>query len=352
MFAVQRDGRPPKEQARQYSRAHCGDHEAPTCCAAAPGPQDAQHGPEEGRPRSPVHPAPSRGRPVGRRPDHARGAPGAGPVGAGARPGGPLGEHGAGAAGRLDPDHRPGHLRGCRRDPARRAGASRPPAHRDGRRPRPHRGLRSGRTGQGRSRSRARRRTVRVAGGWVGALVGHPLHAGLGTAGAAVLFVALVVVAVLIATGVSLASFGAAAQASRAGHRARPGLVVAGEAAHPRRRSDTDDGAADAVPDEWPMPQCRPRRCSRTLPRRRTRPPRAEPGAEPVPHAGAVAPMAAMPTARAAGDWKLPELSILPATKQLRQDRRQLDAAGEDLVAALAAHGVTTRWSGARSGRR
>ena len=39
-------------------------------------------------------------------------------------------------------------------------------------------------------------------------LVGHPLHAGIGSAGAAILFVALIVVAGLIATGVSLATFG------------------------------------------------------------------------------------------------------------------------------------------------
>jgi S-DNA-T family DNA segregation ATPase FtsK/SpoIIIE len=55
-------------------------------------------------------------------------------------------------------------------------------------------------------------------------------------------------------------------------------------------------------------------------------------------------PAAAAP--RTGSDWKLPALSILPATKQLRHDQRQLDAAGEALVAALAAHGVATRLLG------
>ena len=49
---------------------------------------------------------------------------------------------------------------------------------------------------------------VKDAGGWVGALVGHPLAAGIGTAGASVIFVALIIVAILIATGIALATCG------------------------------------------------------------------------------------------------------------------------------------------------
>src|ERR1700677_420796 len=49
---------------------------------------------------------------------------------------------------------------------------------------------------------------LRDAGGWIGVLFGHPLRAGIGSAGAAILFVALIVVAGLIATGGSLGSFG------------------------------------------------------------------------------------------------------------------------------------------------
>ena len=51
---------------------------------------------------------------------------------------------------------------------------------------------------------------LRDAGGYLGAAVGRPLHAGLGPAGAAVLLVAVVFVAVLVATGVSLATVGRA----------------------------------------------------------------------------------------------------------------------------------------------
>ena len=53
----------------------------------------------------------------------------------------------------------------------------------------------------------------RVAAGrrrLLGAAVGRPLHAGIGPAGAAVLLVAVIFVAVLVATGVSLAAAGRA----------------------------------------------------------------------------------------------------------------------------------------------
>ena len=55
-------------------------------------------------------------------------------------------------------------------------------------------------------------------------------------------------------------------------------------------------------------------------------------------------------TPRSSGDWKLPPLSYLPPTKQLRHDRRQVELAGDALVAALAAHGVATRLVGSTVG--
>ncbi len=55
-------------------------------------------------------------------------------------------------------------------------------------------------------------------------------------------------------------------------------------------------------------------------------------------------------TPRAPGEWALPSLSLLQASKKLRQDQRQIDALGEDLVRALEAHGVETRLVGCRVG--
>ena len=47
-----------------------------------------------------------------------------------------------------------------------------------------------------------------------------------------------------------------------------------------------------------------------------------------------------------AGDWRLPPRHLLQRSRQQRLDERQLDLAGESLVAALAAHGVDTRLVG------
>ena len=69
---------------------------------------------------------------------------------------------------------------------------------------------------------------------------------------------------------------------------------------------------------------------------------------EPEPVAVVPAPVAAAP--RTPGEWVLPSITLLQASKKLRQDQRQVDAAGEDLVRALAAHGVETRLVGSRVG--
>ncbi len=173
---------------------------------------------------------------------------------------------------------------------------------------------------------------LRVAGGWVGALVGHPLHAAIGTAGAAVVFVALIVVAVLIATGTSLATFGRGVAAAVAAVLSSLGSWWKGG----RLPDEATDPEAEA---DSPVP----------VSRRQAPPPEelpldlAEPDTEPEP---ARAPAVVAVSPRALGDWELPDMKLLSATKQLSHDQRQLDAAGDDLVAALAAHGVLTRLVG------
>jgi DNA segregation ATPase FtsK/SpoIIIE, S-DNA-T family len=185
---------------------------------------------------------------------------------------------------------------------------------------------------------------VRDAGGWVGALCGHPLAAGIGTAGASVVFVAVVIVAVLIATGISLATCGRALRAAGGSvGSALLGWWKGGalfdedpeEApAKPKRRAASKSEPFDDLADE-PVAMVEPE---------------PEPEPEPEEEPEVVVPPVAVPVAsaspKAAGTWKLPPLSLLPATKQLRHDMRQLDAAGESLVNALAAHGVATRLVG------
>jgi S-DNA-T family DNA segregation ATPase FtsK/SpoIIIE len=122
---------------------------------------------------------------------------------------------------------------------------------------------------------------LRDAGGYLGALVGRPLHSGLGSAGAVVLLVALVLVAILIATGVSLATLGRGVHAAGAATarttaslwRGKPFVVLpnataAGEDGEP---TSSDRAAivpeADASPDDHPSRKLRSRRppCPRLL---------------------------------------------------------------------------------------
>ena len=195
---------------------------------------------------------------------------------------------------------------------------------------------------------------LRDAGGYLGGVVGRPLHAGLGTAGAAVLLVAVVLVAVLVATGVSLASVGravggavtAAGRTLGALWRGKPfvttselGDGVALEAASPRPPPFDAEDDADADADKDTVDEAD---TDIDIP--------LDPEPEPAPVVTAPLPLAAGSPRAASGEWALPELSLLQASKKMRQDQRQIDALGEDLVRALEAHGVETRLVGSRVG--
>jgi S-DNA-T family DNA segregation ATPase FtsK/SpoIIIE len=190
-------------------------------------------------------------------------------------------------------------------------------------------------------------KALRGAGGYVGVLVGHPLHAGIGGAGAAVVLIAVFMVAALITTGTSLATCG--------GWLRSAASAVGGSLATWWRGARVQDEEEEAEPAGR---------------RRLTAPPVVADDLEPEPfdaedededeyeeeeeedeeeevdEAPAPVRARAAPKPRPAGDWTLPDLSLLAATKQMSLDHRQLDAAGEDLVAALDAHGVTTRLVG------
>jgi DNA segregation ATPase FtsK/SpoIIIE, S-DNA-T family len=186
---------------------------------------------------------------------------------------------------------------------------------------------------------------LRDAGGYLGGVVGRPLHAGLGTAGATVLLVAVVLVAILVATGVSLASVGRALGAAVTGTgrtlgalwRGRPFVTISDlgdEATSPR--PPPIDAEDDLDADEDPLDEGD---TDIDIP--------LDPEPEPAPVVTASLP----PSPRAAtGEWALPTLSLLQASKKMRQDQRQIDALGDDLVRALEAHGVETRLVGCRVG--
>jgi S-DNA-T family DNA segregation ATPase FtsK/SpoIIIE len=178
---------------------------------------------------------------------------------------------------------------------------------------------------------------LRQAGGWVGALAGRPLHAGIGSAGAGVLFVVLVFVAGLIATGVSLATFGrivgtgASALGSTLASWWNSGVAM--------DDPETDEPVVKAKRVKAERPQPAPEH--EEEPELALSPAESAPEAEPDPEpARPAAVVAAMP--KAGSSWVLPSINILSATKQLSHDLRQLEAAGQTLVAALEAHGVAT----------
>jgi DNA segregation ATPase FtsK/SpoIIIE, S-DNA-T family len=176
---------------------------------------------------------------------------------------------------------------------------------------------------------------IRSAGGFVGAVVGHALERGTGTAGAVVIFLAAFIAAVVLATGLSLRTFfdGAAVAlrfVGRAVQKLRPrpapaALTVVSAPVRPVPFEDEDededeeDDEEEIEDDEEPLREVSQKAVTR---RRRS----SEPALLPV-----------------AGEWRLPPLGILHRTRELRHDERQLDAAGEALIAALAAHGVMTR---------
>jgi len=191
--------------------------------------------------------------------------------------------------------------------------------------------------------------SLQVSGGYLGALVGRPLHAGLGPAGASVLLVAVVLVAVLIATGASLASVGRSlhAAAAAAGRTARSlwhgkPFVIAphsleGDAGAASPEPPPVDPEDTALLDEPPADDDLDADIDIPL--------------DPEPAPVVAPPLPLVPSApRAPGHWVLPSMSLLQASKKLRQDQRQIDAAGEELVRALAAHGVETRLVGCRVG--
>lgn len=189
--------------------------------------------------------------------------------------------------------------------------------------------------------------TLGGAGGWVGCAVGGGLHHVIGAAGTLVVISALAVIATMVLTGISLGviarwvwslvrGLGRAVAALFASSDEIDVEEVLDEPVVPtrRRRADPpleefpvqtveeyDDTvrAADAVDEEAPDSADSPPMVDEPTPRRKKAAP-----------------------ARVKGTWKLPDPALLQRIKEQKQDRSAIDAAGDELVDALAAHGVET----------
>ena len=186
------------------------------------------------------------------------------------------------------------------------------------------------------------------AGGWLGVGIGGSIASGISSAGASVLLVAAGVVGIVLLTGVTLrmlfagASAGASSGARRLARWWAGGALLRGGTS-----SDDADGQDDgADEDDEAIAMVAASESPRGFVA--TDDEDDEPATNEVPAVAAPqrAAPAASPAVVHAGDWTLPELSLLSRSKAQRTDQRAVEAAGAELVAALAAHGVETQLVG------
>jgi len=210
---------------------------------------------------------------------------------------------------------------------------------------------------------------LRSAGGWIGAGVGRPLEVGLGTAGAVVVLAALVSVGVVLSTGVPLAELGGrlvGAARSTGGALARWWSGASDRSAGAPTAGLTTGITPDAEMtstadiDRTGIAETEPETETEAETETETEADvgaGAEHGDDAIVPAGTVPPArsgspvtAADPGAgwsdRSPGEWILPPPDLLGRSEHEKLDERQIDAAGVELVASLAAHGVETRLVG------
>jgi S-DNA-T family DNA segregation ATPase FtsK/SpoIIIE len=196
-------------------------------------------------------------------------------------------------------------------------------------------------------------------GGWLGTIVGGPIAGGIGTVGATVVLIAAALVGIVLLTGVTLRALAAGATAGAtkgARHVARwwaGGTLVRRSASARSADGTEDDGdgadgdgadgdGADELDDELvasPTVATDDREVYDELQDER---------AHPTDEVRAVAPVTRAKAAPAvhAGAWTLPDPGILARTKSQKHDQRAIEVAGQDLVEALANHGVDTQLLG------
>jgi DNA segregation ATPase FtsK/SpoIIIE, S-DNA-T family len=181
------------------------------------------------------------------------------------------------------------------------------------------------------------------SGGWVGVAIGGGLRVAVGSAGAIVILAALLFVALLVLTGVTLA---VALHSVSSGVRKVAHTGSSWWSARPAHAR-----VEESVEDTTIVPITKARS-------RKVRPP--EPDEDEPPTFASdfapvevddfdVSPAVVSPLVpkhevhvASPSSWTLPSLDLLQKVKEQRHDRSAIDAAGDELVSALAAHGVDT----------
>jgi S-DNA-T family DNA segregation ATPase FtsK/SpoIIIE len=204
----------------------------------------------------------------------------------------------------------------------------------------------------GRPGEHATTKALAHAGGWIGVAIGGGLAKGVGVAGATVIFLAVLVIALIVATGVGLRSL---VSAGATFFRAMGRLLSRWWSIRPKDEEEEEDVRPSAVI----VPMTRSTRSRAVVEEEEEEEEEEEYEEEEEEEEGEeeeyeedeyeeeddaeVIQMRERPTYVAPpSDWELPPLSLLQRTKDQKLDRALTDAAGEELVDALAAHGVET----------
>jgi S-DNA-T family DNA segregation ATPase FtsK/SpoIIIE len=198
------------------------------------------------------------------------------------------------------------------------------------------------------------------AGGWVGALIGNPLRNALGGFGAATVLVALMVVALVLLTGISVSSAaGAVVRAARWGattarggpERDHEGVLEDDEPTDPFGRvvaaQEEEEEYEEEEDDEYEVKDELEEDVEDEVDPVIADPAPPEPVLVPdtVSRSAKESPLE-MKLGPTVGDWRLPPAGLLKHAKPHTVDEREVDAGGAALVAALATHGVETRLVG------
>jgi S-DNA-T family DNA segregation ATPase FtsK/SpoIIIE len=190
-------------------------------------------------------------------------------------------------------------------------------------------------------------------GGWLGVGTGGALASATGVAGAVIILLALFVVAMMIATAVGLRTLlvGCGVVLRAIGRTLANWWV-----ARPRREDESEDEDEDIEPE--PAPRRRVRAVAVPEPEDEEPDDEGEDASEYEDESESAEEFVydeydgeedeptkkpARPVyIRAPSNWELPPLTLLQRTRDQKLDRTLTEAAGEELVDALAAHGVET----------
>jgi len=180
------------------------------------------------------------------------------------------------------------------------------------------------------------------AGGWLGALIGGGLDKAIGIAGALVVLLALLIIAIMIGTGIGLRALYSGTATFL---RAFGSWLARWWSSHERPESSHDDEELEeptprrvrALPPEVPEVFDAPVEYEEEYEEEEYEEDEYEEESEEEASDSKYEEYAEMES-----DWELPSPSLLVRTKDVRQDRAAIEDLGGELVEALAAHGVDT----------